>query len=363
MVLFWIAAAALSLAAVVLIVAGAREASRVTPEADPTLDLYRRQMREIDELVERGVLDEKERRAARAEAGRRLLAAADGAKPGATPAGPSRGPMIAMVLMAPLAALLVYLAIGSPGAADQPFKARVSQWRNTNPSSLDPPRLVAVLKEVLATRPNDVEGLRFLADAQIGADDPFNAAATARRALALAPDRADLWAVLGTALMDQSEGKVQADAEAAFAEALKRDPASPRALYYLGQSRIEAGQTAEGVALWRRLEEALPPDNPGRAQLAGEIAEVERTGRLPGPAGGQAQDGQQMQAAIRGMVEGLAARLAQNPDDPDGWVRLVRAYTVLGETAKRDAALDTARGRYRDRPDVLGRLQQASEAP
>ena len=32
------------------------------------------------------------------------------------------------------------------------------------------------------------------------------------------------------------------------------------------------------------------------------------------------------------MVEGLAARLKVHPDDPAGWVRLVRAYTVLGET-------------------------------
>jgi cytochrome c-type biogenesis protein CcmH len=70
-----------------------------------------------------------------------------------------------------------------------------------------------------------------------------------------------------------------------------------------------------------------------------------------------------MQAAVRGMVEGLAARLAQSPDDPEGWVRLVRAYTVLGETAKRDAALATARARYKDQPQVMTALAQALEAP
>ena len=56
------------------------------------------------------------------------------------------------------------------------------------------------------------------------------------------------------------------------------------------------------------------------------------------------------------MVDGLAARLKANPDDPDGWVRLVRAYTVLGETDRRAAALIDARARYAGRPEVLKAL-------
>jgi cytochrome c-type biogenesis protein CcmH len=67
-------------------------------------------------------------------------------------------------------------------------------------------------------------------------------------------------------------------------------------------------------------------------------------------------------AAIRGMVAGLADRLKTRPDDPEGWVRLVRAYAVLGETAQRDAALKTARTRYAGRPEVLSQLDQAAAA-
>ena len=37
---------------------------------------------------------------------------------------------------------------------------------------------------------------------------------------------------------------------------------------------------------------------------------------------------------IRGMVEGLAARLEENPDDAQGWRRLARSYAVLGEAEK-----------------------------
>jgi cytochrome c-type biogenesis protein CcmH len=62
------------------------------------------------------------------------------------------------------------------------------------------------------------------------------------------------------------------------------------------------------------------------------------------------------------MVEGLAARLAAEPDDPEGWVRLVRSYAVLGDAARRDAALAQARARYADNPQILTQLAQAAAA-
>jgi hypothetical protein len=40
---------------------------------------------------------------------------------------------------------------------------------------------------------------------------------------------------------------------------------------------------------------------------------------------------EQRQQAIRSMVEGLAARLADNPQDRAGWLRLANAWKVLGD--------------------------------
>jgi hypothetical protein len=48
-------------------------------------------------------------------------------------------------------------------------------------------------------------------------------------------------------------------------------------------------------------------------------------------------------AAIKGMVEGLAARLDAQGGTPDEWGRLIRSYVVLGEREKAEAALDRAR--------------------
>jgi cytochrome c-type biogenesis protein CcmH len=53
---------------------------------------------------------------------------------------------------------------------------------------------------------------------------------------------------------------------------------------------------------------------------------------------------EERQAMIRSMVDRLAARLEQNPNDKDGWTRLAHAYDVLGESEKAEAARARAAG-------------------
>jgi cytochrome c-type biogenesis protein CcmH len=362
MLVFWVAVAALSLAAAAMMVAGAARAARGDGEADPTLDLYRRQMGELDDLADRGLLSEAELRAARAEAGRRILTAAERDVPLERAGKPSLRAAIAAVVGVPVAALTLYFGIGAPGLPDQPFAGRLAQWRASNPAQLDPARRAAVLQQIVRERPDDVDGLRFLARDQLASNNPFEAEMNIKRAITLAPQRADLWLLLGEALVSANEGAVTPGATRAFEEALKRDPGNVPARYFIGRGRIEAGAAPEGIATWRALLADLPAEAPEREPLAQELAEVERTGALP-PPNAMAGESVEMQAAVRGMVEGLAARLAADPDNPEGWVRLVRAYTVLGDTARRDEALATARARYAARPDVLSALTQAVEAP
>ena len=62
---------------------------------------------------------------------------------------------------------------------------------------------------------------------------------------------------------------------------------------------------------------------------------------------------------VRGMVEGLAERLARDGADLDGWVRLVRAYLVLGDHEHARAAAADARRAFASDPDKLHRLDAA----
>jgi cytochrome c-type biogenesis protein CcmH len=357
MIALWVAAGVLSAAAAGLVLHRAARAALGAGSPDPTLAVYRRQLSEIDDLAGRGLIAEDERKGAHAEAGRRLLAAADeGAKPWTAEAG-ERRPVLIVAALAPLLALGLYVAVGSPGYGDQPFKARVTKWRNADLSTLTAPQMAAVLREATAKKP-DVEGLRYLALAEDQSDNPSGAARALRKALTMAPGRADLWEMLGVTLVAQAGGDETPAARTAFEEALKRDPkTSVLARFHMARAQAQAGDRAGAVVALRRLQADMAPDDPRRAGLADAITEAE--GKAPEPAA-TAPAGGQLQM-IRGMVEGLAARLAAQPDDPQGWVRLVRSYAVLGDTAKRDAALATARKRYAGHEDVLGQLEAAAK--
>lgn len=357
MILFWVAAGVLSAAAAGLILSRAAHAAAETADQDPTAVLYRRQLAEIDELADRGLMGEAERKSAHAEAARRLLAAADAPKTPWSPDLKARGAVLAAVIAAPALALGVYLALGSPGLKDMPFAARMKAWVASNPAELSPSQLAAVLKRLTAQRPNDPEGFRYLALAEGAAQNPPEAVRALRRAVKLAPQRADLWEMLGEALVVEDQGKLSDEALAAFRETVKRNPKAVVARFHLARARIEAGDKAAGLAEWKTLLNELPTDDPRHAALVQAIADQEGGPQPQKPA----FSGDQMQM-IRGMVSGLAQRLQANPDDPQGWVRLVRAYSVLGETAKRDAALKDARARYASRPDILQQLDAASKA-
>ena len=355
MIALWVAAGVLSAAAAGLVLHRAARAALDAGSADPTLSVYRRQLSEIDDLAGRGLIDEAERKATHAEAGRRLLAAADAGAQAWTAPAAERRPVLAVAALAPVAALAVYLALGAPGYPDQPFKVRVAKWRASDLATLTAPQMAAVLRGVTKEHP-DPEGYRFLALAENQSDNPSGAARALRKSLALAPQRADLWEMLGVSLVAEADGQETPGAASAFREALKRDPKAVLARFHLARAQAQGGDRPGAVAALKALQADMPAADPRRESLAQAItdAENEPAPAATAPAGGQIE-------MIRGMVAGLAARLKAQPDDPEGWVRLVKSYAVLGDVKARDAALDEARARYRGRAQVLDQLEAAAK--
>ncbi|WP_309645906.1 c-type cytochrome biogenesis protein CcmI [Phenylobacterium sp.] len=353
MIAFWVVAGVLSAAAAGLILQSAARAAQRDGALDPTSAVYRRQLREIDDLAERGLIAPGERQVAHAEAARRLLSADDASSAPWTAQVGHRRPVLVAALLAPLVALGLYLAVGAPGLPDQPIRTRIAAWRALEPSMLTAPQMAAVLKNLIAERGPDAEAYGFLAKAEIAADNPSGAIRALRRAIEIAPQRVDLWEGLGEVLMIEAGGEVSPNARRAFEEALKRDPKSAIARFHLARARIAAGDRSGGLAQWRTLAAEMPLGDPRRAAIETAIAEAQGT---PAVATDQ-------MAAIRGMVAGLAARLDASPEDPEGWVRLVRSHAVLGQDAERDAVLAKARARYADRPEILQALDIAAKTP
>ena len=174
-----------------------------------------------------------------------------------------------------LLALGLYVTLGRPGVADQPYRTRLQAWTRRDPASLGPAELAAVLRTVAAERPTDPRVFEFLGRAELAAGNPGGAATAFARAARLAPAQAEYPAAAGEALMAGGDGKVTPEAEADFREALRRDPRNPAARYHLAKLAIAQGDADAGRAALRALSADLAPGDPRRADLEAEIAAAE----------------------------------------------------------------------------------------
>jgi cytochrome c-type biogenesis protein CcmH len=64
---------------------------------------------------------------------------------------------------------------------------------------------------------------------------------------------------------------------------------------------------------------------------------------------------------VRGMVARLAERLKQDGTDLEGWLRLIRAYMVMGDKDRARAATEDARRALANEPDKLRRVEEQAK--
>ena len=346
---FWIAAAVLSAAtgAAMLLFARRGASAGAAGQQDPTTSAYERQLHEVDDLAARGLLGPHEREAARAEAARRLLQAARRSSTPSQPGRTARWAAPALAAAAPLLAMVIYLGVGRPALPDQPFRERVAQWRAA-PERLGPAEAAAVLESVVRERPRDAEAQGLLGRARLAAGDRFGAVTALETAAGLEPGRSARWIDLAQALLSM-ESPAVAEARRALARAQAADPADLNVRYWLGRADVAEGNPAAAAQRWRALMADLPASDARRSALLADLEALETSSASADP-------------DVAGMVEGLARRLEQSPDDPAGWARLARAYAVLGREQELQAALSRARRLFAERPEVLARVEAEAQA-
>lgn len=340
------AAAALS---VLLPLARARDNAGVArSEAD--VAFYEAETANIARDVERGIIDQKEADAARAEAARRLLATASAAERNVASKGARRAAAVVSLLAIAVAGVGLYAAIGLPGYPDQPLVARQS----APPDQMDIMAAVAKIEAHLARNPDDGKGYEVIAPVYMRIGRFADAAKAWGESIRLSGATPERVTLMGESLIFANDGKVTPEATKVFERALAIDPAFPQARFYLGLGAEQAGDKQKAIDIWSNLLGDAEPGAPWadvvRQRLAGLGVNAPAAPKAPPgvPTGEAAAAIASMSAAdrnvaIRGMVDSLASRLAANGDDPAGWLRLVRAYAVLNESAKAKAALADAR--------------------
>jgi cytochrome c-type biogenesis protein CcmH/NrfG len=134
-----------------------------------------------------------------------------------------------------------------------------------------------------------------------------------------------------------------------LAERVKKSGVDPEGWIMLTRSYLTLGDKEKVAAAIREARAAMASDAAAlqnfnealqRFKINEALNVASATSAPAAPeARAPAQDGNQTNEMIRGMVARLAERLKNDGSDLDGWLQLVRSYVVLGE---RDKALNAA---------------------
>jgi cytochrome c-type biogenesis protein CcmH len=322
--------------------------------------VYRDQLTEIDRDVATGLINPPEAAAARVEISRRLLAAVDNQPEVISRSSVKlrRAAAVIALLGLPLVAVGLYYPLGSPELPDFPLAQRSRTPGATQ--SLD--MLVAQVEQHLEAEPADGRGWTILAPvlARLGRMD--EAVRAFRNSITYSGESATRRADLGEALVAVAGGVVTGEAKAEFERAVALNADDVKANYFLGLAAEQDGHAAEAASIWRAMLAKAPADVPWRPLVQSALVRVGGASApaLSNDAMAAAKDMSETDrgAMIRTMVERLATRLHQNGDDVEGWLRLVRAYVVMGDADKAKAATSDARQALAKDPE---RLQQLND--
>ena len=343
----WIVLAALTAAvAAVLIMPFARSSKAAVADRAGEVEVYRDQLAELDRDRAQGLINAEEAEYARAEIGRRLLAVAgEGGKQAAAQPRKYALATAVVTLVPPAVGLCLYVMLGSPGIPDQPLEARLA-----NPGN-NIALLVAKAERHLAQNPNDGAGWDLLAPIYFRSMRLGDAEMAYRNAIRILGPNPVRLAGLGETLVAESDGIVTEDARAVFEQAVKLEPDNPRSRFYVGLGHEQAGRAAEARAVFEKIAKDSTPDAPWMELVNQHIAKNGGTVAVPPAANAPGNPSQadvaaaqtmsqgDRQAMIRGMVDSLAAKLKEDPNNLEGWLRLVRSYAVLGDKQKATDAL------------------------
>jgi cytochrome c-type biogenesis protein CcmH len=308
--------------------------------ADPAANeaaFYKAQLEEIRRDVERGLLPQGEAESARAEAARRLIAAASGPSQG-RPSADRRYRLAAAVMIAvglPAIAFPLYARIGEPTMPDEPLASRRIGPHNAGEIAA----AVAAVERRLIVKPDDGKGWAVIAPVYMTLErysDAAHAYAEALRLLGEDPLRRSAY---GEALVAAAGGVVTDEARQQFVRALAEQPGQPQARFYLALATEQDGKKAEAIRDYQSLIADSPHDAPWLSLVNARLAALEGK---PAPAQQAPAVPEAERPMIEGMVNRLATRLASNGGSVDEWRRLIRAYAVLHEADKAKAALADA---------------------
>ena len=335
--LFWFIAIAVTAVACAALyyAAGWRVVNAAPPESDDANSHFRLVLAGIDADLAAGKLGEGEATAAKGELAREILRLKSeaGRVVGAGLAFGSGALLGGLVLVAGLA-LGLYAWLGSPDLPSQPLSGRA----DVAAQELDLDTAIARIEAQLTANPDDLRGWTVIAPAYVEQARYADAVRAYRRIIDLGGATPDLQTSLAEALLLAGDDAGTDEAIALLQAAAAADPAHVMSRLYLASVLTGVERYEEAVPIWRDVMALAKGDEPWLASARQGLAVAENGGAAP------AND--QETEMIGQMVSGLADRLAAQGGSIEEWTQLVRAYLVLGDTERAQAAFDAAVAAY-----------------
>jgi cytochrome c-type biogenesis protein CcmH len=269
---------AIALAAIVLLLVMPpllrRPAALTANAADSVnINIYRDQMRELDEDLAAGTIDAARHAEARAELERRLLEDTTPAQDQpSTVAAPRSGKLTAILLAAliPAGATGLYLAVGTP--------AGLAPESHADAQDITPQQVEAMVEKLAARlkeSPENAEGWVMLGRSYAALERYAEAATAYAQAVARIPGDARLLVDYADVLAMSRGRKLAGEPEQLVQRALAIDPANGKALALAGTAAFERKDFATAVKYWQKLAATLPADSPITDAVQNSIAEAQ----------------------------------------------------------------------------------------
>ena len=327
--------------------------------------IYQDQLSEVDRDELAGTIDAPEAKAARAEIRRRLTIAETTMKK-SQPLS-SGWKMLALVSTAAfviLGGVNLYAYLGTPELPSvsnlQPPTPAVPTTQDSVSGSGQIDTLITKLQARMQANPRDAEGWRMLGWAQFNKQNYAASAEAYAKAVEIDPANIDYRSAYAESLVQTADGIVTPKAQSLITEVLAKDPKNFRARFYDSLAQEQAGDKTGALDRWIALLAASPEGAGWREDVIARIVNLGKaTGRdvsaivaSASPSTSVITDAQKsaiqappegdQTAMIKGMVAKLADRLKTNPNDADGWIKLIKSYQVLNDPASAKDALNTA---------------------
>jgi len=255
---------------------------------DISIEVYHQQLEELETEFANQTLDQEQFEQAKLELSKGLVQDLPDSEQKESITTQRSGRLTGVILgiSLPVAAVLVYLGLGSINTIEQSTASTQALKNNAQLSSVN--ELVAKLAKRMETNPDDGKGWTMLGRSYAALNRYQEASMAFARAHKILGDEPTLLSEYAETLATASNNRLAGKPAQLIDKALEIDPEHQKALWLAGHVAVEAGNRQQAAGYWRKLLTKLRPESEAAITVKQYIAHISDQAIEPTPPGASA---------------------------------------------------------------------------